>query len=91
MIERERMVNAFRIVRFSDFAMQDMEQILKLFKKILSAPFTEEQCETLLNTIIDIQFGYSDDMADFEDVLRATLDYLNLLEIRLGLFTPDPF
>lgn len=93
MLRKSITLTRHHVVKFSPEAMQDMEQIVKLSRDILTAPFTEEQCEILLNTIVDMQFSYSDDISDFEDVLRATIDYLELLKARLdnNNFTPDPF
>lgn len=93
MLRKQYEIPSVRVIKFSAEAMQDMEQIVKLSRDILTAPFTEEQCEILLNTIVDMQFSYSDDISDFEDVLRATIDYLELLKARLdnNNFTPNPF
>ena len=52
-------------------------------KEIFSRPFTEQDCENLLDTIIDMQFSYSDDIADLEDVIQGSVDFFELLESRL--------
>lgn len=52
-------------------------------KEIFSKPFTEEECEILVDTIIYLQFTYSDDIADLEDVIQGSVDYFELLENRL--------
>ncbi len=52
-------------------------------KEIFSAPLTDNQCQFLLDMVIDMQFAYSDDIADFEDVIEATADFFELFKSRL--------
>ena len=40
-----------------------------------------DQCITLLNTIVDLQMSYSDDISDLEDVIRAVLVCIELFNL----------
>ena len=68
----------------SEETKKDMKLIVKLCYKIFSPALTFDQCITLLNTIVDLQMGYSDDISDLEDVIRAVLDCVELFNCRLG-------
>lgn len=70
-------------VIFDEETKNNILYIKKKCKDIFSRPFTEQDCEILLNTIIDMQMSYSDDIADLEDVIEASADYFELLENRL--------
>ena len=64
----------------------DVRTILSLSKEIFSRPLTEDDCLALLQTIIEMQTQYSDEIADLEGVLEATVETLYLLAYRMGVF-----
>lgn len=71
------------LVVFDQYTKLNMAKILATSKEIFSAPLTDNQCLILLDTIIDMQLAYSDDIADLEDVIEATVDFFELFENRL--------
>lgn len=71
-------------VEVGEEVQKNMDTILSLIKTVHARPLTEKQCQIMLDTIVDMQFAYSDDIADFEDVLRAVIDFLELFETRLS-------
>lgn len=71
------------LVVFDKNTKLNMAKILATSKEIFSAPLTDNQCQLLLDTIIDMQFAYSDDIADLEDVIEATADFFELFKSRL--------
>lgn len=71
------------IVEFDQSTKLNIAKILVTSKEIFTHPLTDNDCQLLLDTIIDMQFAYSDDIADLEDVLEATADFLDLFENRL--------
>lgn len=76
--------NGSRYVTFDEETKLDMAQIIVKSNSIFSKPFGEQESMTLLDTIIEMQLAYSDDIADLEDVLSATVGFLELLECRLS-------
>lgn len=72
-----------RIV-FCKESQQDMDTIISLSQQIFSKPLTEDDCKALLDTIIGMQLQYSNEIADLEDVLEATVQTLETYHYRLG-------
>ena len=68
----------------------DARTILSLSQEIFSRPLTEDDCLALLQTIIDMQTQYSDEIADLEGVLEATVETLYLYGYRIGAFGNSP-
>lgn len=83
MIKKQKNVN-HEVTILSEETKKDMKQIVKLCYKIFSPALTFDQCITLLNTIVDLQMSYSDDISDLEDVIRAVLGCIELFNCRLG-------
>lgn len=71
------------LVVFDQDTKLNIAKILATSKDIFSTPLTDNQCQLLLDTIIDMQFAYSDDIADLEGVIEATADFFELFESRL--------
>ena len=69
-----RVINGSTYVYFDEETRKDMEQIVNLSTGVFSKPFGERESKIFLDTIIDMQLAYSDDIADLEEVLRAILD-----------------
>lgn len=80
---KTKLINGQTYVEIGEETQKDMDTILLLIKTIHATPLTEEQCQIMLDTIIDLQFAYSDDIADFEDVLRAVIAFLEVFTQRL--------
>lgn len=70
-------------IEFDKETALNITKILTTSKEIFSTPLSDNQCQLLLDTIIDHQFTYSDDIADLEDVIEATADFFELFENRL--------
>lgn len=88
---KTKIINGRTIIEFDKKTEEDMQKIITLCKHIFSAPCDDSQCRTLLETLIDIQFTYSDDLYNLEELLLAAIDYLQLLEYRLGRFAYSDF
>lgn len=89
-----RVINGSTYVYFDEETRKDMEQIVNLSTGVFSKPFGERESKIFLDTIIDMQLAYSDDIADLEEVLSATVDVLLMLQLRLergGLYESDNF
>lgn len=71
------------IVKFNQSTKLNIAKILVTSKEIFSKPLSNNDCQLLLDTIIDMQYAYSNDIADLEDVLEATADFFELFESRL--------
>lgn len=71
------------LIELDNETKRNIEKILATSQNIFSSPLSNNQCQLLLDTIIDMQLAYSDDIADLEDVIEATADSLELFEYRL--------
>lgn len=76
--------NRHTFIEFDEDTKNNMKRIMSLCKDIFSEPLEYSQCQTILETLIDTQMSYSDDVSDLEDVFRAVIYYLEVLGLRLG-------
>ena len=83
--------NEITFIEFDSETKQNMQKILTLCKHIFSEPCDDSQCQTLLETLIDLQFRYSDELYYLEELLLGVIEYLEFLEYRLGRFAYSDF
>ena len=82
--QRKTTDNGETMIIFDETTKLNMARILATSTRIFSTPRTEQECLLLLDTIISMQFRYSDDIADLEDVIEATVDFFEMFENRLN-------